>query len=458
METNIEKRIVDYECSLLKQAFTDKNIMLYLNSRVPDDFFQNQFRTVIWKAFKFIFDNNEEINRSSLSDILISSNNEPHIEKIFELLSDTYDDEVNWKYHFKFLYEIYAKAKILALTNEVQKKLPELNVIQLIDFMIEKLETYDPREDIGLSLEESMNQALFEIIARHEGTIVPYIKTKFPKFDKIIKLDFNKIVLIAAAKKIGKTKFTINLLMDILEIDPSIAVRFYSFELSEKEVVYEIISREIELTIDEIQSKGYVLSQLEISKIERAMEKFKKLKFEISTTPITIIKLKHEFKDFCKKQNSTRCICVIDNIGLLKDKSKSQIETDDHIAKTILEMRDETRGLIFPIHHMTKEMEKEERLKDAYRPRSEHLKGSTRIQDFANMTFLLHRPGFYPDLVNRESLKGKIKLHDGFYSRGELIEKLFIVEVSLNRSGDSKNAAIIRFLHRLKWCQFMEWN
>jgi replicative DNA helicase len=457
METNIEKRIVDYESNILKQAFRDKNTMTFLNSRIPEDFFQNQFRTVLWKSLKFIFENDEEISKSSLSDVFSSSGNEQHIEFVFNILDTTYDDELMWKYQFKFLYEIYAKNKILILANEIIKKLPEWSVAQIIDYFYEKLEQYDPREDVGVSMEESMNRAMIEIYARHEGRIIPFIKTGYPKFDSLVKLDFNKIVLIAAAKKIGKTKFIINLVMKILEMDPTIAVKFYSFELDDKEVVYEIIARDVSITVDEIQSKGITLTADDIIRIEESTKKFKKLTFDISTTPITIMKVKHEFKEFCKKQQSKRCILVIDNIGLLKDKMRSQTETDDYIARTILEIRDETKGLIFPIHHMTKEMEHEDRLKDAYRPRLEHLKGSTRIQDFANITILLHRPGFYPDLISRETLKGNVKLHDGPYSRGELIRKLLIVEVALNRSGDSKDFALIRFLHRIQWCQFMEW-
>ena len=150
-----------------------------------------------------------------------------------------------------------------------------------------------------------------------------------------------------------------------------------------------------------------------------------------------------------------RSILVIDNIGLLKDKTKSQTETDDYIAKKIVEIKRKTKGLIFLVHHMTKKMEEEARIKDAYRPRLEFLRGSTRIQDYCNMVLLIHRPGEYEDIVKEEENKGNILTNGTTYRRADIIRKIFIVDIALNRNG---NKTIFRFLHRLDRSQFKEWN
>jgi replicative DNA helicase len=120
----------------------------------------------------------------------------------------------------------------------------------------------------------------------------------------------------------------------------------------------------------------------------------------------------------------------------------------------MVDIRDRTKGLILPIHHMTKDMDHEDRLKYGFRPLLRHLKGSTRIQDFANKVILIHRPGFYNDFVTLEEAKGMIKLSNGKFQRGTVIRKLFIIDLALNRGG---KVGVVRFLHKLQYCQFKEW-
>lgn len=454
MENNIEQKIVAYECNILKNAFFHKETFLFLRDKVPSGLFQNNIRDVLWKTYVFIHDNDEDITRSTIEDVFINSNNQSHIQKIWDIFETSYPDEEQWKYQYKYLWEIYAKTNILRVIEEIKKKLANESVKSIIAWATDELVKYDSQDLTGFQMKLALTQTMNEIIDRKEGKINPYIKTGNPKFDDLIKMDFNEIILFAAAKKIGKTKMTLHLLMEILEIDPSIAVKIYSFELSEKELMYEFASRETELKSSQIQSKGYTLSENDIERIKSVMNKIETFDIDISTKPVSIDTLAVDFAKFCRERKDKRCILVIDNIGLLKETRGSQTEIDDHIAKTIVEIKDRTKALIIPIHHMTKEMEKEDRLRDAYRPRLEHLKGSTRIQDYANKVVLFHRPGHYDDLVKREEAKGTIQLNNGKFNRGEVIRKLFIAEVALNRNGEK---GVIRFLHKLQFCQFKEW-
>lgn len=451
--TDFEQKIIQYESNILKQAFYNPEVFIFLDKKIEDGFFSNQFRTVIWKSFVFIIENNEILSKSTIEDVFINSGNKLQIDNFWELITLKYDDEGQWKYHYRFLYEIFTKGKILKLLNETKENMTNRSANQIIDDIIDQLILYDIREEPSYTLKESFKKAIVEIIDRKEGRIVPFIRTGYDQFDILFKLDFNKIILLAAAKKIGKTKFIINLIMEILEIDPSISIKFYSFELSEKELIYEIISRDVNITSDEIQSKGYILTNQNIIDIRTSAKRFDNLDFDINTKPTTISKIKQDFIKFCKIRNTNRCILIIDNIGLLTDALSSQTETDDHIAKILVDIRDRTRALIFPVHHMLKSLESQDRLRKAYQPKTIHLKGSTRIGDYANMIILLHRPGFYEDLVQIETLRGLHKLKKGTFSRAKLIANIFIVDLVINRSGKT---GIVRFLHRLKYCQFTE--
>ena len=454
METNIEQKIISYECNLIKQAFFDKEVLIYLRDRIPDDFFSNQIRQVIWKTLCFINDQGENVSRSSVEDVFNLSDNVEHIDKVWEIIDNEYTDEDHWKYHYRYLHEIYAKNNILKLSEQVRDRIHKHAADKTIDWLVDNLQKYDSREESYYDISSSISRTREEILLRKEGKINPYIKTGSPKFDGLAKMDFGQIILIASSRKIGKTKFTVHLLMEMLAIDPSIIIKYYSFELSEKEMMYEIISREVNLTAEQIQSKDYTLSKQEIELIDDAFNRIQEYDFNISTTPVSINQIEKDYINFCKKKKTNRCILVIDNIGLLKEKGRSQTEIDDHIARTLVDIRDKTKSLIIPIHHMTKDVDAEDRLKEGYRPLLRHLKGSTRIQDYANKVFLLHRPGFYDDLVAKETAKGMIELSNGKFQRGKVIDRIFIVDVALNR-GNKKG--VVRFLHKLQYCQFKEW-
>lgn len=454
METNIEQKILNYEANLIKQAFFNKGVLLYLKDKIPDFFFSNQIYEVIWKTFIFIDDQNEELTRSSVEDVFSISENSVHLKKVWIILEEEYPDEDHWKYQFRYLFEVYAKANILKLLDQAKKEITEKSSSSLIDWLTVGLEKYDKREELVFNMESSITRAKEDIILRKEGKINPYIKTGSPLFDSLVKMDFNQIILLAAARKIGKTKFAIHMLAEMLAADPSIAVKYYSFELSEKEMMYEMLSRETNLSAEQLQSKDYALSDDEIKIIEEAFDRIECYDFNIATTPTPVAQIKKDFDKFCKQRNSSRCVLIIDNMGLLKETGRSQTEIDDNVAKTLVDIRDKTKALILPIHHMTKEMDKEDRLKDGYRPMLRHLKGSTRIQDYANKVLLLHRPGFYNDLVAKESSKGVVKLKNGKFKRSEVIQKLFIADLALNRGGKT---GTVRFLHKLQYCQFKEW-
>lgn len=454
METNIEQKILNYEANLIKQSFFSKEALLFLKDAIPDFFFSNQIHEVIWKTFVFIDEQNEELTRSSVEDVFSLSDNSAYIKNVWNILEEEYPDETHWKYQFRYLFEVYAKANILKVLEQAKSDISEKSSSHIIDWLSSSLEKYDKREEIVFDMNTSITRAKEDIILRKEGKINPYIKTGSQLFDSMVKIDFNQIILIAAARKIGKTKFTIHMLMEMLAVDPSIAVKYYSFELSEKEMMYEMLSRETQLSSEQLQSKDYALSDDEIKIIEEAFDRIENYDFNISTTPTPVAQIKKDFDRFCKQRNSNRCVLIIDNMGLLKEKGRSQTEIDDYVAKTLVDIRDKTKALILPIHHMTKDMDREERLKDGYRPLLRHLKGSTRIQDYANKVLLLHRPGFYNDLVTKEESKGVIKLSNGKFKRTDVIKKLFIADLALNRGGKT---GTVRFLHKLQFCQFKEW-
>jgi replicative DNA helicase len=106
-------------------------------------------------------------------------------------------------------------------------------------------------------------------------------------------------------------------------------------------------------------------------------------------------------------------------------------------------LRDSTNSTIFAVHHLTKESESKWNKEAGYEPKINHIRGSSRIADFANQVILLHRPDNYDDIMEEARRAGKEKQLRG----------LFIVDIAANRDGDT-GKIIMR--HDIAHCFFHE--
>lgn len=429
------------ERNLLKAGFEHEEVRkLY----VPKDFFIDPVHQLIWNSYVYL---NSMLSLEHMAEVFKESKNEIHFHTFVSIIEEY--NSSSWKEDYKLLFEEWKKKELVKIGQKILSS--EEKSDNIIKKVRESLDKLDPVQNT--EVEKHINDVLLNILKRKDGNEPTMIVSGYKAFDNLVKMDFARIALLAGSKKIGKTKFIINYTTNVLTYMKDVGVHMYSFELTYEEVVYEMIAMFTGLTIEQILSKGYKLTAADELLIENATKKISQLDMQIYTDTVSIDDLYEQHIKFASQRKHS--IVVIDNIGLLLNKRRNQNENDEYIAKRLVELKKKSKSLIIPIHHMTKDMEKEDRLKSGYRPRLEYLRGSTRIQDFCNMVLLIHRPGHYPDLINKERARGTIKTSKGIYNREELIKKLFIIDTAINRNGGK---SIVRFLHRLDRTQFKLFN
>jgi replicative DNA helicase len=167
------------------------------------------------------------------------------------------------------------------------------------------------------------------------------------------------------------------------------------------------------------------------------------LKLAILTSR-TIFKICSKFERFAGNKKGKVPVLVIDNLGLIKPHLKNEVQNDDDIARMLKDLRDKTGALIIVLHHLSKESEGKFNITEQYAPKVTHIRGSSRLVDFANKVMLLHRPEMYRDVVKHFEKEGK----------GHLIHGRMEVNIALNRNGD---IGIIDLRHDLAYCNFDDW-
>ena len=163
------------------------------------------------------------------------------------------------------------------------------------------------------------------------------------------------------------------------------------------------------ITTKHLQSINYTLTDDDSKKIDEAVAEFKEYNIEFVDRVCSIRTIVRKVKQFRDRFPTNQVIIIIDNLGLITtDSYYKGIEKDDYLAAKIKDVCDQTDASILLLHHMTKEGAKALNLKDGYRPRKEHIRGSSRILDYVQQCMLLNLPSRYKDLVLQEKEKKKL--------------------------------------------------
>lgn len=222
------------------------------------------------------------------------------------------------------------------------------------------------------------------------------VKTQFEEFDSF-NLALRQLILVAAEKKIGKSRFVIALANGISQLN-SLPILAFTWEMTAGE--YKAAFKLVDATMSQIFVVSNGMNIFEVCRI---------------------------IVEFCEEHGSA--VVIVDNIGLVQKHSRDPNAVDDDIAAALKTVRDDTGSLIFAIHHLTKSASHKGNFEQDYEPTMTDIRGSGRLQDYSNQVWMLHRPSFYDDLIQHYERT----IEDKKLVR--LLKKLFLVIIRLNRSG-----------------------
>ncbi len=435
----------DYEKNVLKQCFNDKSIFLECVDEIPsEDIFSDELNMLYWQVFNELFKAGIDLSQSSVHDVLDATENGELKEPFDEIINDTYQDEQEWKYHLSYLQEERKKRLLIEMSKEIDRGTGKLSSDELLQIANNYLGELNSSLVKVTGFNEAYKMTLENIKAISQGNIKNILETGWTKFDETASLIGKKIILVASQKKIGKTRFSIDLIDRLVQNNMNdINVQWYSFEMQSDEMIRMFISKKVRLTEKQLLSVNYNLTEDQIKKIEGGYNYFSGYPVEFVDETSNIFSICSKFERFTESNRGKIPICVIDNLGLIKPHLKNDNQNEDDIARMLKDLRDKTGGLIIVLHHLTKESEGKFNSTELYRPKVTHIRGSSRIVDYANQVVLLHRPEHYPDVVKHFRKEGKF----------DLIDKLFNVDVALNRSGATD---VIDFRHELGYSSFKE--
>ena len=272
--------------------------------------------------------------------------------------------------------------------------------------------------------------------------------TRHKKFNDIVSICENKIILSASHKAGLKSRFWNEIATSLLEDYPDeIALFWVSLEDDRKEQLRIWLSRKLLIRPDKI--KFGVFDKLFKPTLSKLVQLWESFDMKIWDGDIKIKTIGTMFKQFVAERPGKLCLCIIDNVLSLSDHDDykgNEISMHEYVGREILRIKRQTRGLILPIHHLNDDASVKSELAKGYRPSPVNIKGSGIWKQVAYQTILINYPRYYKDLIAQYSGDQKT-----------VLENIWILDVATNRSHkEIDEESLIRYFVEPDFCLFEE--
>lgn len=389
---DIEKKVISI---LLMNPEAHKSVSVHL------DYFYFPDNRLIYETFSKYISENKNIDIVILSHILKDKLKDPIENYILSTLDKKMINE-----YIQILASLDSHRKILTLsqrlTDEIGKAIDiDIFINSAIDELKQMLNS-KKRKDI-ISFKEALESTVTEIGELENGKKAFFI-TQWYKFNNIISLPKNNILLISGDKQSAKSNFVISLEQGILDNNPDVMILHLTMEEPKEKVIRRLFSSKVKLSDNKIRCINYTHSKEDIDNLIDARDFFRKSGYNIDfiEKKITLDDLKMYVRKTAEKAKTFKkeLIVIIDNLGLIDEPSiKDEIAKENKIAGELVNLREETKACFIAVHHLVKSNISKYAITDGYRPREEYIRGSSRIVDYANQVILVNRPKKYKDLI-----------------------------------------------------------
>lgn len=430
MEDNLKvpPNSIDSEQSIIASIILDKDAIMTVSEILKPEDFYSETNKVIYECMLNLNNRLEPIDTVTLSEELKKQEEINDVDKKISYITDlstTITETGNIKHYAEIIKQKSILRKLIKASNEIinlgyssnTKVEDVLEIAEKKIFDISQERTGEDFKSISSVLLEAYD--IIENLFINKSEITG-ITTGFDDLNRKIN-GFQKtdLLLIAARPAMGKTAFSLNLVLNAaLKADASVAV--FSLEMSREQLVQRMLSSQSNIELKKLKTGK--LSENDWPRIVETMSVLSSLKIHIDDTPGIKIS---ELRSKCRKLKMEKGLdlVLIDYLQLMEGEGNNESRQQEisKISRSLKILAKELNCSVVALSQLSRAPEQ----RADHRPMLSDLRESGAIEQDADIVMFLYRDEYY----NQDSDKKNI---------GEVI-------VAKNRHGETGSVELVWF-------------
>ena len=373
--------------------------------RVESFYFKNHQE--IYKAIIFLYQNKISIDILTLTTFL---QDQGLLEKIggIKILSELINQVPNLVYledylqliQDKFLRRLLIRLGYKIIYSGYVTNIPLDNIVEELEKQFLNLTTNLQKQEV-LNSAELFSDILLELKQKSLQPALPGLASGFYDLDSLTQ-GFQKsdLIIVAGRPSMGKTAFSINVILNILKKYKR-PVLFFSLEMSKEQLVYRILANETEINATRLKV-GH-LYENDCFHINRIVKLLSSLPLFIYDTPnLSIPEIRTEIQKVLFEQENIGLI-IIDYLQLMqgsKIQSDNRVQELSQITRALKSIAREFKTPVITLSQLSRNVES----RFNKRPILSDLRESGSIEQDADLVLMLYRDNYYNSTVSEIDL------------------------------------------------------
>jgi replicative DNA helicase len=204
------------------------------------------------------------------------------------------------------------------------------------------------------------------------------------------------LIIAAGRPSMGKTSFVLNMARNIAALQ-KLPVAIYSLEMSKLQLVYRLLSSEVEMESSRLRTGR--IAQNEWEKLGHAISMLSQMPIFIDDTPnISVTEMRSKCRRLQAEQGGALGLILIDYLQLMEGGSDNRVQELSKITRSLKGLARELNAPIIALSQLSRGVES----RTNKRPMMSDLRESGSIEQDADLIMMLYREEYYePDTPDR---------------------------------------------------------
>ncbi|MGB5975002.1 MAG: replicative DNA helicase, partial [Nodosilinea sp.] len=236
-----------------------------------------------------------------------------------------------------------------------------------------------------------------EIEQRSLGVVLPGIPCGFYDLDAMTQgFQRSDLIIAAARPSMGKTSFVLNIARNIAALQ-KLPVAVYSLEMSKVQLVYRLLSSEVEMESGRLRTGR--IAQNEWEKLGHAISVLSQMPIFIDDTPnISVSEIRSRCRRLQAEQGGALGLILIDYLQLMEGAGDNRVQELSKMTRSLKGLARELNVPIIALSQLSRGVES----RTNKRPMMSDLRESGAIEQDADLIMMLYREEYYdPDTPDR---------------------------------------------------------